>query len=455
MGMTIPADVRAVLAALETAGYEAWCVGGCVRDLLLGEVPEDWDVTTSAPPEATLALFAPHAIPTGLRHGTVTVVTEARRVEATTFRLDGDYSDHRRPDGVIFTRSLEEDLRRRDFTVNAMALSGTGELRDLFDGRRDLEARAIRCVGEPDRRFGEDALRIMRGLRFAAALDFAVEAATADSLRRNRDLLKEIAPERLRVELEKLLAGKAAGRVLREFPEVLGVFLPELLPMIGFDQRNPHHCYDVWEHTVHAVEAAPRDGVLRLAMLLHDLGKPSCFTLDENGVGHFYGHPAVSRKLAADILGRLKFDNHRKETILTLVEHHDRPLPQTEKGVRRFLREFGEENARLLLEVQRADALATARGERGEKLKAIGHTEELLEEELREASCFSLRQLAVNGRDLTALGLSGPEIGRCLAALLDDVVEGRLPNHRKDLLDAVPGKMTKDSSKCANDHKLN
>lgn len=454
MELAIPADVRTVLAALENSGFEAWCVGGCVRDLLLEEVPEDWDVTTSAPPEAVLALFAPRAVPTGLRHGTVTVVTEARRVEVTTFRLDGSYTDHRRPDGVTFTRSLEEDLRRRDFTVNAMALSEDGTLRDLFGGRKDLEAGIIRCVGEPDRRFGEDALRIMRGLRFAAALDFAVEAATADSLRRNRGLLKELAPERLRVELEKLLVGKAAGRIFRDFPEVLGVFLPELLPMIGFDQRSPHHCYDAWEHTVHAAEAAPRDVTLRLTMLFHDLGKPSCFTLDEKGVGHFYSHPAASRRLASDILGRLKFDNRRKETILTLVEHHDRPLPQTEKGVRRFLREFGEENARLLLKVHQADALATARGERGEKLKAIGHTEELLEEELRKAACFSLRQLAVNGRDLMALGLSGPEIGRCLAALLDDVVEGRLPNCREELLKAVPGKMTNDSSKCANGHKL-
>lgn len=445
MERTIPGDVREVLSALESAGYEAWCVGGCVRDLLLGAVPEDWDVTTAAAPEETLALFAPRSLPTGLRHGTVTVVTEARRVEITTFRLDAGYTDHRRPDGVTFTRSLEEDLRRRDFTVNAMALGRSGEFRDPFDGQKDLKDRVIRCVGDPDRRFGEDALRMMRGLRFAAVLDFTVESATEASLRKNRELLKEIAAERVRAELEKLLLGSAAGRVLRDFPEVLGVFLPEILPMVGFDQRNPHHCYDAWEHTVHAVEAAPRDVALRMAMLLHDLGKPSCFTVDDGGVGHFYGHGAVSRELAADILRRLKFDNRRRDIILTLVEHHDRPLPQTERGVRRFLRAFGEENARRLLAVHRADALATARGERGEKLKAVGHTEELLEEELHQATCFSLKQLAVNGRDLTALGLSGPAVGRCLQSLLDGVVEGRIPNDREALLRAVSDKMTKRS----------
>jgi len=453
MELTIPEDVREVLTALEDAGYEAWCVGGCVRDLLRGEAPGDWDVTTAAPPEAVLALFGPRAVPTGLRHGTVTVVTEARRAEVTTFRLDGGYSDHRRPDAVTFTRSLEEDLQRRDFTVNAMALSKDGQLRDPFHGREDLSARTLRCIGAPDRRFQEDALRVMRGLRFAAALDFGFDPATEQSLRGNRMLIQEIAAERIRVELEKLLAGGAAGRVLRDFPEVLAVFLPEILPTVGFDQRNPHHCYDVWEHTIHAVEAAPRDVVLRMTMLLHDVGKPACFTLDENGVGHFYGHPAVSREIAAAVLERLKFDNRRREIILTLVEHHDRPLPQTEKGVRRLLREFGEENARRLLDVHRADALATARGERGEKMKSVGHTEELLEEELSRASCFSLKQLAVNGHDLTALGLSGPAVGRCLDALLEEVVEGRLPNVRKALLGAVSGKMTKDAQKTEGSHK--
>jgi len=453
MELAIPEDVRGVLAALEDAGYEAWCVGGCVRDLLRGESPGDWDVTAAAPPETVLALFGPRTVPTGLRHGTVTVVTEVRRVEVTTFRVDGGYSDHRRPDAVTFTRSLEEDLRRRDFTINAMALSKEGQLRDPFDGREDLAARTLRCVGDPDRRFQEDALRIMRGLRFAAALDFGFAPATERSLRRNRALLQEIAAERIRVELEKLLAGGAAGRVLREFPEVLAVFLPELLPTVGFDQRNPHHCYDVWEHTIHAVEAAPRDMVYRMTMLLHDLGKPACFTLDESGVGHFYGHPAVSREIAAAVLERLKFDNRRRETILTLVEHHDRPLPQTEKGVRRLLREFGEENARRLLDVHRADALATARGGRGEKLKSIGHTEELIEEELRRASCFSLKRLAVNGHDLMALGLSGPAVGRCLDTLLEDVVEGRLPNDREALLKAVSDIMTKDGQKTEGSHK--
>ena len=291
--LAIPEGVRVLLERLEAAGYEAWCVGGCVRDALLGRTPEDWDVTTSALPEETMAVFGDQALPTGLKHGTVTVKTGDGPVEVTTYRLDGAYRDHRRPESVAFTASLEEDLARRDFTVNAMALDLRRELRDPFGGRADLARGLLRCVGDPDRRFQEDALRILRGLRFAAALGLEIEPGTAAAVRRNREGLRDIAAERIQVEFFKLLPGKGAAAVLRGYPEVFGVFWPELLPMVGFGQRNRHHCYDVWEHTLHALDAVPGDVVLRCAMLLHDVGKPACFTLDEKGVGHFYGHPSA------------------------------------------------------------------------------------------------------------------------------------------------------------------
>jgi tRNA nucleotidyltransferase (CCA-adding enzyme) len=433
----IPEDVQTVLEALTAAGHEAWCVGGCVRDLLRGGTPEDWDVTTSALPEETMALFGSRAIPTGLQHGTLTVRTERRSVEVTTYRIDGGYADHRHPNGVTFTRSLEEDLARRDFTINAMALGRDGVIRDPFHGRADLSAGILRCVGEPDRRFQEDALRILRGLRFAAVLDFSLEPAAAESIHRNRLLLREIAAERIRVELVKLLQGQAVARVLLEFPDVLGVFMPEILPMVGFDQRNPHHCYDIWEHTVRSVEAVEADEVLRMTMLLHDIGKPACFTMDEAGIGHFYGHPKVSREIAAELLNRLRFSNDQRRTILTLVEHHDRMLPKTEKGMRRALRALGEENLRRLLTVKRADRMGQAPVFQEEGRRETQRAEELLELLLRREDCFSLKQLAINGRDLLELGLNGPAVGQTLDALLDQVIEGTLPNDRQRLIEAV------------------
>lgn len=434
--MEMPGYVQNVLTVLEAAGYEAWCVGGCVRDLMLGRAPEDWDVTTNALPEATMALFGSHAFPTGLRHGTVTVREEHRSVEVTTYRVDGDYHDHRRPDTVVFTPSLEEDLRRRDFTVNAMALSLRGDLRDPFGGQADLKAGVLRCVGKPERRFGEDALRILRGLRFAAVLGFAMDPATAAGIHGHRSLLKDIAAERIQVELFKLLCGKDAAAVLREYPDVVGVFWPEILPMVGFDQRNRHHCYDVWEHTLHAVEAVEPEPVLRCAMLLHDVGKPRCFTVDQDGNGHFYGHPEISRELADDMLRRLKCAAAFRETVVRLVEWHDRNIPRTGRGLRRALRALGEEDLRRLILVKRADNLAQA-PEYRDTQREIDRAEAILDKLVAADACFSLGQLTVNGRDLAALGLSGPEIGRTLNALLDKVVDGELPNERTALLEAA------------------
>lgn len=433
--MNIPEPVKTILKSLEAKGHAAHCVGGCVRDSLLGRTPEDWDVTTSALPEETLAAFAGRAFPTGLRHGTVTVREGPFSVEVTTFRTDGPYADSRHPDSVTFTRSLRDDLSRRDFTVNAMAVDLRGELTDPFDGQADLNAHILRCVGDPEKRFREDALRILRCLRFSAALGFSVAEDTAQGLRDCRGLLIPMAAERVREELTKLLCGPEAAEVLREFPEVVGTVLPELLPMVGFDQHSRYHCYDVWEHTLHALAAAPAEPVLRWAVLLHDVGKPLCFTRDERG-GHFYGHPAVSAEIADTVLRRLKFDNAARDTVTTLVAWHDRDIPRTEKGVRRALMKLGEERLRQLTEVKRADNLGQA-PEFRPRLREVERGAEILDALLAQDACFSLKQLAVNGRDLLALGLRGPEIGAVLNRLLSAVIDGKLPNEKSALLSAA------------------
>lgn len=435
----LPDQVQEILRRLEGAGYEAWCVGGAVRDALLGLEPGDWDVTTSAPPEAVLDLFGPNALPTGLRHGTVTV-GGGRGVEVTTFRRDGDYLDNRHPDHVEFTGSLTEDLARRDFTVNAIAVNHRGDLADPSGGREDLQARLLRAVGEPERRFGEDALRILRGLRFASRLGFSVESDTAAALHNCAPLLRHIAPERIREELTGILCGGYVREVLLAYSDVLGVFLPEILPCVGFDQHSVYHCYDVWEHTAHAVAAAEPLPVLRWAMLLHDLGKPETFTLDGEGRGHFYGHWRSSVPLAEAALDRLRMDNQSKKTILTLVERHDAPLTLSEKAVRRALARYGEPTLRLLLKVKRADNMAQAEQYR-DRQQLIDQWEDLLELVLRSGDCFSLRQLAVKGGDLTALGLRGPAVGEALGELLEQVMDEKLPNNRGMLLEYVKEKL--------------
>lgn len=432
----IPEFVKNLLCTLESAGHQAWCVGGCVRDLRLGRTPVDWDVTSSALPEETMALFGERAVPTGVKHGTVTVRTEDQPVEVTTFRKDGAYRDHRRPETVTFTDSLEEDLRRRDFTVNAMALDLRGTFRDPFGGLGDLERGILRCVGEPERRFHEDALRILRGLRFSACLGFVLEEKTASAIREKKELLRDIAPERVWAELSRLLTGRWADEVLRAYPEVVGVFWPELLPMIGFDQRTRHHCYDVWEHTLHALAAVEPDVVLRCTMLLHDVGKPGTFTLDARGHGHFKGHPARSAALAEDMLRRLRVDDATRETVVRLVEWHDRNIPRTDQGLRRALRDLGEADLRRLLAVKRADNQAQAHQD---LLGEIDKAEAILDRLMAEGACVSLGQLAVRGGDLAALGLRGPAIGRMLDLLLDRVVDGDVPNEREILLKTAAG----------------
>ncbi len=429
--MQIPHQVQSLLHAFEEKGMQAYLVGGCVRDLLRGLTPNDYDITTNALPEEVMASF--RAIPTGLQHGTVTVLWNGTPYEVTTFRTEGTYADHRRPDTVQFTRSLTEDLSRRDFTVNAMALDASLTLHDPFGGQTDLQAGLLRAVGDPKKRFSEDALRILRALRFAATTGFAIEGKTALALREGKNDLHYIAKERILVELTKLLCGPHTAQVLLTYPDVLGVVIPELLPCVGFDQRNPHHCYDVWEHIVRSVENVPPNPALRWTMLLHDMGKPSTFTLDDAGVGHFYGHGKVSTAIATDVAHRLKFPNDLKHTVLTLVDYHDRSFPLTEKGLRRCLHRIGEENTRFLLDVKRADNLAQHPDYRSRQ-QDLDTAAAILQQVLAQEQCFSLRQLAVDGHDMMALGFSGSHIGCVLNALLEQVIEGNLPNEKDKLL---------------------
>lgn len=430
----LPPQVLDALDRLHQAGYEAWIVGGCVRDLLLGRVPTDYDITTSALPPQTKEVFRDRrVVETGIRHGTVTLLEEGMPLEITTYRVDGTYSDARHPDGVTFTTSLREDAARRDFTVNAMAYAPGLGLRDDFGGQEDLARQLIRAVGDPDRRFQEDALRVLRAIRFASVLDFALEEETAAAARRQAAGLQKVSAERVFQELSKLLCGPKAGQVLLAYPDILGQVIPELLPMVGFDHRNCHHCYDVYTHTAVAVDHVPPQLPLRLAMLLHDIGKPDTFSLGEDGQGHFYGHPRRSVELAEGILLRLRAPKKLREQVLTLVRYHDAQIEEDPARLRRWLHKLGPEGFFALLAIQRGDAAGQApayctRIERADRLESQARAL------LAQMPCLTLADLAVNGHDLLQLGYRGPALGRALQRLLEEVLAGRLVNEKAALL---------------------
>lgn len=433
--ITVPDYARVVVDRLESRGYEAYVVGGCVRDSLMGRVPNDWDVCTNALPEDVLRVFRRfHVIKTGLQHGTVTVMSDRQPVEVTTFRVDGQYSDNRHPDAVSFVSRVEEDLARRDFTINAMAYSPTRGLVDAYGGQEDLAAGLIRCVGEPDARFNEDGLRILRALRFAARFGFGIERETAYAVHRNRFLLENVSAERIFKELKGILVGSGVADMLQAFPDVFSCIIPELAPSVGFDQKNPYHCYDVWTHSVFAVQAAPQDEVLRLSLLLHDIGKPECFSLGEDGRGHFYGHPELSARLAKQVLLRLKCDNATLDAVTTLVREHDATFPTTVAGMRRLIGRLGEQNVRRLFEVQRADHAAHSDFDRASGEKALRDARELFEDVLEMDAAFTVKDLAINGHHLMQLGMRpGPAMKRILHTLLEEVQEDVLSNDTDSL----------------------
>ena len=436
MTIPIPSHVRQVMARLEAAGHQAWCVGGCVRDCLLGRPPADWDVATSALPQETAACFGDRTLArAGMDYGTIGVEMEAGVVEVTTYRVDGAYSGHRRPEQVAFARCLEEDLARRDFTINAMAYHPERGLADRFGGQRDLKAGLLRCVGDPARRFDEDALRILRALRFGAALGFALDPAAVQAAQEARGLLGGVSGQRVQEELTKLLCGPFAGRTLADYPSLVFAALPELAPLAGCAQESPYHCFDCWGHTVHAVDGVPQEPVLRWAALLHDCGKPSVKSMGPDGRAHFYGHPKISGQIARKLMERLCFSNQRKAAVSALVERHGEPLPMPEKRVKRLLAALGEEGFGRLLLLMRGDVLAQAPGLAQERLGLLAQAEALGGRLLRQGACLTLRDLAVGGGDLLALGLpQGPELGAVLRRLLDEVLAGELANERPVLL---------------------
>ncbi|MBQ8399319.1 MAG: HD domain-containing protein [Clostridia bacterium] len=424
-----------ILKKLEDSGKEGYLVGGCVRDLLLDKVPHDYDITTNALPGEIKEIFSDfRVIETGIQHGTLTVLCEDQPFEVTTYRTDGLYSDGRHPDQVIFSTSIKEDLKRRDFTINAMAMDMAGIIIDPYGGREDLKSGIIRAVGDPEERFTEDALRILRALRFSSVLQFRIEKRTADAAKRLCSRLKHVSKERCFSEIKKTVCGKGIREVLCTFPEIFAEVVPEISQMISFDQNNPHHCHDLLTHTALAIEAAPADPALRIAALFHDIGKPFTQVTDAEGISHYYGHASKSREIAQRALQELKADRALTEKVLFLVSHHDSPAETSKEQVAKRLRRHGIECYRQLVALRRADNM----GQAPEYHRTALHDQCLswVEELKEEGRCLSLRTLDINGNDLIALGFEkGPAIGKMLEEILELVSEGKLPNSRDLLLE--------------------
>lgn len=436
--INLPEKVHTIITTLQQNGYEAYAVGGCVRDSILGRKPGDWDITTSAMPEETKALFE-KTFDTGIEHGTVTVLLDKEGFEVTTYRIDGKYEDSRHPKEVTFTRSLKEDLLRRDFTINAMAYNETDGLVDIFGGIEDLEKKVIRCVGDAKARFSEDALRILRGVRFAAQLGFEIEEDTRKGMSELAPTLKNISAERIQVELVKMLVSKRP-ELLRDAYElgITAIFLPEFDRLMETEQETPHHMYSVGEHTIHTLENVRADKVLRLTMLLHDMGKPALKTMDENGVAHFKKHAFESEIIAKKVLKRLKFDNDTLNKVTKLVLYHDYRMPATAKNVRRAMNKIGEELFPYFMEVRRADVLSQSMYQREEKIQNLDEIEEIYAQIVEEGQCVSLKTLAVTGKDLIAAGMKpGKEIGEKLNELLEIVIENPELNKKSELLKLI------------------
>lgn len=432
--MLIPEYVLTCLSALEKAGFPCYAVGGCVRDALLGLTPHDYDLCTAATPAQMKEVFRDRSLVlAGEKHGTVGVIADEGVVEITAFRTEGDYLDNRHPQKVTFVTDIQEDLARRDFTVNAMAYSPTRGFVDPFGGQADLKVKVLRAVGNPSARFQEDSLRILRGVRFAVRFDLVPEECTEKAMATLAPLMKNLARERVFEELCQLIPLVNAADLLRYVP-VLVQAIPEIGPAVGFQQHSFHHAYDVFTHIAYVTESVGKDLPLRWAALLHDLGKPACLTIDENGQGHFYGHASVSAEIANDILLRLKAPTALRERVVFLIQHHMDMITADRKLLRRLLSRYGEEVLRQLMVLQEADF--TSKGVTGDAFDFC-EVNDMITQIIMEESCLSLKDLAVNGHDLMALGFTGKAIGRTLNALLDAVLEEQLPNEREALLQAA------------------
>jgi tRNA nucleotidyltransferase (CCA-adding enzyme) len=438
MQIRLPEDVNYIIEHLEAAGYEAFAVGGCVRDSILGREPDDWDITTSAKPEMIKSLFQ-RTVDTGIEHGTVTVLIGKNGYEVTTYRIDGNYSDARHPDQVTFTSDLTEDLKRRDFTINAMAYSEKAGLVDVFGGRQDLKEGVIRAVGEAQERFAEDALRMLRAVRFSAQLGFLIEEKTAAAIKRQAYFLEKVSAERIRVELVKLIASDYPEKMRDAYKLGLTrIFLPEFDVMMRTPQNTPHHMYSVGEHTIHAIMNIRKDPLLRLVMLFHDISKPECRTTDEFGRDHFKGHPIAGQKLTSQIMRRLKFDNATRLRVCQFVLWHDANPELTEKSVRRLISKIGLDYFPEMFEVKTADIHAQSDYMREDKEKKLAFYRQTYEKVLEEKNCVSLKDLEITGKDLMELGIpQGKQIGALLHKALEYVVDEPSRNNREELIEFI------------------
>ena len=430
----IPDYAAELMKVLEQAGYETWCVGGCVRDAAMGVAPHDWDLCTSAMPQEMIEVFRGYkTIPTGLKHGTLTVLNGGEMVEITTYRCDGDYLDHRRPESVTFVRDIRNDLERRDLTINAMCLDLRGNIYDPFGGMKDIEDKLLRCVGDPRRRFDEDALRILRVVRFAAKTGFSADKETIAAALEMRATLDYVSKERILSELRSMLVQPYAGESLRRYRDIIAQVLPEVEPCFDLRQNNPHHCYDVWEHITRSVDNIMPDPTLRMVMLLHDIGKPAKHTTDANGIDHFKLHQLASADMAGDILRRLKSDTASRKRIVALVAEHDNRIPAQMKSVKRFISKYDYDFYSDWIKVRRADTLAQSDYFRAEKLAELDELERI-GNMLRESdACLKITDLKIGGNELMELGCRGRQIGEMLKELLAEVIEERLENNAREL----------------------
>lgn len=435
MKIQLPEKVQKIIDTLEKAGYEAYAVGGCVRDSILGRTPDDWDITTSAKPEECKSLF-PRTVDTGIRHGTVTVLLGGEGFEVTTYRIDGVYEDGRHPSEVTFTASLKEDLRRRDFTINAMAYNARDGLIDIYGGMQDIEDQVIRCVGNAKERFEEDALRMLRAVRFSAQLGYRIDADTGAAIKAMAGNLQKISAERIQVELVKLAVSPHPDYLRKAYE--LGItaqILPEFDLCMETPQRHKHHCYNVGEHILHSMLGVKPDKVLRLGMLFHDIGKPQTLTVDADGTTHNKKHPLEGEKITRKVMRRLKFDNNTTDKVTRLVLYHDYDIAPTEAGVRRAVNRIGEDIFPLIFEVRRADIEAQSNYMREEKLEKVAYIERIYREILNRKDAVTLKDLAISGSDLIAEGMTpGRQIGETLAVLLDKVLDDPDLNTREILL---------------------
>lgn len=435
MKISIPNDVKFIINILENAGFQAYIVGGCVRDYILNKEPDDWDITTSAKPWEIKECFKTyHLIDQGEKHGTIGVVLHGSVYEITTYRIDGEYSDCRHPEKVEFTNDIISDLSRRDFTINAIAYNEKTGFIDPFNGVNDISNKAIRCVGIPDERFREDALRILRAVRFASVYNFNIEVTTANSLINNRQLLSKIAVERIATEFNKLLCGVNVNYILRRYKDIFAVFVPELVSTFNCSQNSPHHNKNVWKHTTTAVSNIEPDLILRTVMLFHDIGKPLAKTTDKNGRDHFHNHPRYSAELTKIALERLKYPTNFIKDVVTLLMYHDERKVKNKSEVKMLLNKIGDENFERLLKIQKADILAQSNYLRESKLDDVATAEFLYKKVKSNNECYTLKQLKINGSDLIHLGITnGIQIGNILNTLLQDVINDKIEN-QKDVL---------------------